>query len=297
MVQCQLYWRWERVADSNDYLAELCFVPVAIVSVLVTLPTPLADVELSPGDAADGCITRAHPEYDNSRNYPTCAQVFGNSGQFPQPPSSYVQGRPVQVVPQTDVSDISFDFFPSVSSSRGRKHGLLWAGATGLFAYVLNDRYAPLFKFKPHVEILHDNGVSYYGYGSQVHFSANEWAGYWKVFQNNSDGQTQDWVYSTGVTWQDGVFSASYDNISRGYESDTLFALSARKSWGAWTWQSAYTADWQIQGLNHVWDYQLNFGAIVVIDKWTISPTTELLWRNGNIGDDAKIRVDLRRDF
>ena len=84
----------------------------------------------------------------------------------------------------------------------------------------------------------------------------------------------------------------------QGLEADTAFSLSARKAWGVWTLESSYTGDWEERELNNTWRNRLSLGASVVYDKWTVSPKAEFSWQSEeNIDDNARLRLDLRRDL
>ena len=94
------------------------------------------------------------------------------------------------------------------------------------------------------------------------------------------------------------MFAASLRNTTQGLESDTEFALSARKVFGVWTVKSAYTADLEVQNLNQVWNNRLSLGASVVYDNWQVSPSAALSWEhNESIRNNANFRLDLRREL
>ena len=94
------------------------------------------------------------------------------------------------------------------------------------------------------------------------------------------------------------MFAASVRNTTQGVESDTEFALSARKVFGVWTVQSAYTADLEVRNLNQAWKNKLSVGASVVYDKWQVQPSAAASWKHDeSIGNNTNFRLDLRREL
>ena len=124
------------------------------------------------------------------------------------------------------------------------------------------------------------------------------WSGYWQAAQTQSRSDSGDWIYGTGTAWTGDVFAASLKKTTQGLESDTELSLSARRVFGVWTVQSAYSADLEVRSLNHAWKNKLSVGASVVYDKWQVSPSAALSWQHGeSIGNNANFRLDLRREL
>ena len=154
------------------------------------------------------------------------------------------------------------DFIGSSGTSAGEVVSLI--GGLGFVTWLVLGGDPLALNFTPHAVISHNNGVNYYAYGSKVDYVEDNWTGYWQAAQTHSGNRAGDWIYGTGTSWSNDVFSASMTNTTRGTNSDTAFSLSARTAWNTWTLESAYIADWKVRTLDDTWQNRLSFGGAVM---------------------------------
>ena len=310
-------WMREFARDNNNIIvAELCLIQYEIILSTVSANTlgEASPLVLDVGGSADSCIIRQHTGYQNTE-LSNCAAVFGTGGEFPSVSirgesegrlrvALNSSGGPSNVSPPTEptteptpmVSSVS----PTTDSEFDTKQFLYLGSAVGaiVLLWQYNSPEGLVWNWTPSAEFQHHNGESFYTYGSKFDYESGNWSGYWQAAQTQSGGNSGDWIYGTGTAWTGDVFAASLRNTTQGLESDTEFALSARKEFGVWTVESSYTADLEVQNLNEVWKNKLSIGASIVYDKWQVSPSAALSWEhNESIGNNAGFRLDLRREL
>ena len=305
-------WMSEFDRDSDNNIAELCLIQYEIILSTVSANTlgEASPLIVDVGGSADSCIIRQHMDYQNPM-LSNCVAVFGTRGKFPNK-SVLGEGRLLVTRNSDGPSDVMPPPTPptpqaslgSLTTTNGKfdaeKFGYLTSAAVGvivlLWQYTGPEELA--WNWTPRAEFRHHNGASFYTYGSKFDYESGDWSGYWQAAQTQSGGGTGDWIYGTGTAWTGDVFAASLRNTTQGLESDTEFALSARKEFGVWTVESAYTADLEVQNLNEVWKNKLSVGASIVYDKWRVSPSAAFSWQHDeSIRNNTNFRLDLRREL
>ena len=308
--RCELHgWSTLYNIDSQLRVAELCEIPVTITggsttpgALSETAPAPL---RLTPGDEYDACLMRAHPLHENATSFQSCATIFGSPSTGVQFPIA-AQYRENERVRVTILPNGQIQVLPSIFSvdvevaSDENVNKLIFGGvaAVALYAFLFSGGDVESLNWQPKAEMRHNNGRSYYAYGSRLGFASNDWSGYWEALQTRIGGNTGDWVYGAGAKWTGDVFAASLSNTTRGLNSDTAFSLSAQKQGRVWTLESSYVSDFRIDDLNTTWQNRLGVGAGTVYDKWTVTPRVELSWQDAKLtNDDLHFRMDVLREF
>ena len=300
-------WSSREVLDTANNIAELCSISFIIIASPPEAGTRTSESEtetplrLEPGDESDDCIIRNNPDYEG--DFARCDDVFGAEGEFPLA-SAYSSDAPLHVIIGANSIVSQPQPQPSSGGGGGGGGGSVGAiigviGGVGLLTWLFLDGDPLALNFTPHAEMRHNNGVNYYAYGSKVDYSKDNWTGYWQAAQIRSGDRVGDWIYGTGTSWTNHIFSASMMNTTGGTNSDTAFSLSARKVLNTWTLESSYIADWSVSELTDTtWRNRLSLGGSVVYEQWTITPKAELSWQSeDNIGDNARLRFDLSRDL
>ena len=291
-------WIVRNIVDSQNRVAEVCYVPVIIAGGATTSPL------LTVGETFSACSISAHSGHERLNIYPECSELFGSTsvgGVFPLA-ARYNANEHLRVV--LSAGGRSEIESPVVNSGTGSdvdedKLNLNILGAVAavvMYTWALSGGEADSLTWKPQAEVGHNESGSYYAYGSRLGFVSDNWDGYWEALQTG--GRTDNWTYGAGTRWTGGMFSASLDNITHGMNSDTSFSLSARKQWGVWTLESSYNTGFQIEEANSTWENQVSFGANIVYDKWTITPQTEFSWRDIETGEDSLFfRLNVLREL
>ena len=300
-------WMSEFVRDSANNIAELCLIQYQIIASTVSANTlgETSPLRLKVGESADACITRQHMDYENPA-LSNCVDVFGPGGEFPQA-SVLGEGRLRVVRNPGGVSNVSPALPPSSGTPTPQngefdteQFGYFSIAAVGVIILMWQSGGPEelTWNWTPSAAVQHHNGESFYTYGSKFDYESGNWSGYWQAAQTQSGAGSGDWIYGTGTAWTGDVFAASMRNTTQGVESDTEFALSARRVFGVWTVESAYSADLEVQNLNQAWKNKLSVGARVVYDKWQVSPSAALSWQHDeSIGNNTNFRLDLRREL
>ena len=302
---------WSVVYDFDSGIAELCEirVRVRVVDNSSTSASALSETAVdsplqSQTQSMDAsCLMRADDGY--AGDFPSCLELFGDpptraaldlSGGFPDaledssfqrlPGGGLAIDNPPPDVDSADSSDMSTIIFGGVA-------------AVVLYSWLLSDGGVESLSLQPQAEVRHNDSGSYYAYGSRLGFAANNWSGYWETLQTRSGGRTGDWIYGAGTEWTGDVFSASLENTTQGYDSDTAFSVSAKKQWGNWTLESSYVSDLRIRDvLNTTWRNRLGVGANAVYNQWTLTPRVEFSWQDSELNDDeVRFRMNVLREF
>ena len=167
-----------------------------------------------------------------------------------------------------------------------------------LYTFAYSGGGVDSLSWQPQADVYYSNGSGYYAYGSRLSFASGEWSGYWEALQTKSDGTSSDLVYGAGSRWTGEIFSASFENRTRGLDSDTFVSLSTHKRWGVWTLESSYVSDFRVVDLDAIWSNSVGFSARGVYDKWSVTPRVNFVWEpESSIGNDAFLRLDVRREF
>ena len=154
------------------------------------------------------------------------------------------------------------------------------------------------FSFSPETSFSYQNGWTDYSYGSRLEFHENNLSAYWGATQRNNNGETDSWEYSTGIKYAKDFWSAGFDSINYGETAEWDVNFSAQWRRGIWRWQSGINADYRLDESGEDAAAYWRTAAAVLYDKWEISPSVGLYWRDGeDFGEDARIRINLRREF
>ena len=305
--------------DSQMRVAELCEIRVAVdpstsasalSETVVGLP-----LQLTPGSEHDACLMRAVEGYAGS--FLSCSTLFGEPstrdasnlrGVFPDA-SQHAETPRVQIeILPNGQPQVRLPLPPEDTGASGDDGGsssdtstILFGGvaAVVLYSWLLSDGGVESLSLQPQAEVRHNDNGSYYAYGSRLGFAANNWSGYWETLQTRSGGRTGNWISGAGTEWTGDVFSASLENTTQGYDSDTAFSVSAKKQWGNWTLESSYVSDLRIRDvLNTTWRNRLGVGANAVYNKWTLTPRVEFSWQDSELPDDeVRFRMNVLREF
>ena len=298
--------------DSQMRIAEFCEVPVVILSNASTSASALSEsvvalpAQLTPNTRHDVCLMRSDAGYTSDFDIQPqpCPMLLGENG-FPNALEygeaerlrvDILAGGQVNVLPR--IVESSGDGGGGGSSSD--TSAILFGGvaAVVLYSWLLSDGGVESLSLQPQGEVRHNDSGSYYAYGSRLAFAANNWSGYWETLQTHSGGKTGDWIYGAGTEWTGDVFSASLENTTEGFDSDTSLSLSATKQWGNWTLESSYVSDLRIRDvLNTTWQNRLGVGANAVYNKWTVTPKVEFSWQDAELDDEVRFRMNVLREF
>ena len=279
----------------------------------------------------DACILVQHSgfsEDDNipgGGNIPECQdpELFGETG-LPVRPAGFTAtgadidrliivaaennnepGAPRRIFAEIN-SEIQPDLirrFSSGGGGSGRDYGEIAMGVgaaafVGLIVYGSWTGNPNAFSFSPETSFSHQNGWTNYSYGSRLEFRENHLSAYWGATQRNNNGETDSWEYRTGVKYTKDFWSAGFDSINYGETAAWDVSFAAQWRSGTWRWQSGINADYRLDESGEDAAAYWNTNLLLLHNRWAISPSVGLYWRDGDsFGEDARIRINLRREF
>ena len=154
------------------------------------------------------------------------------------------------------------------------------------------------FSFSPETSFSHQNGWTNYSYGSRLEFREDNLSAYWSAVQKHSAGETDSWEYGTGIKYTKDFWSAGFDSVNYGETAAWDISFAAQWQSGIWRWQSGINADYRLDESGEDAAVYWNTNLLLLYNRWAISPSVGLYWREDeSFGEDARIRINLRREF
>ena len=320
-------WTITVLADSENRIRQNCIIPVEIeaanfipaASGGIAAAAALKPQQTNVGDMPDGCVLTQHEGFTAAgNNAPLCnaANLFGDFG-LPERPAVFPAGARITVaagghvyfnsavpltrIAATDTVGSGANGGANIASGGGGvgPGGIMIFALIGAVLLSGGDGLNPdAFAFTPHTSFSHNGGANY-SYGSRLDYRQNEVSAYWGASQTGTDGGADSWRYTSGLKYAKDFWSAAFDgvNYEKATEIDMRFSAEFRS--GIWHWQSGINADYDLDELGAgdgaaYW----NTEAAVFYNRWEISPSVGLYWRDGeDFGEDARFRINLRREF
>ena len=321
--------------ETTGGFAELCNIRVGFVLIGADGSNLAANVRndspISPDETPDSCVMRESPDYLNTAGHRDCEFIFGEAAAFPRLSQSstfftspnarlsvYIQTAAAEtptIPPVRTVIDPTIDttqggsaevqqLFGGVLGTDNRDEGAVLAVALGTFAFVggltwaLTEGDWTLLNVSPHFAVDHFDGIGHYTYGSRVDFSDEYWHTYWSVSQTHYNGEAGNWIYGAGASWSDGIWRASFSNLTFGLETELSFSAQVRQSLGTWNVNTGVGTDWRLSELNNDWSSRLSLGGSTTVRSWQLIPSAGFSWdEDSSLGDEGYIRLDISREL
>ena len=312
--------------DSGNRVRQLCDIPI-LVSVITSSPGALrqaaavAPLQTAAGEH-DGCILREHDGFSGG-SFPECHDegLFGLLPGLPIQTPAFAAARtlaspasPPRLVVAVDADGLAmlaptFEgqtvrlFTPSGGGgsdiSGGQAIGIGMAAFVGMVAYGIWDGNLAAFSLSPQTYFSYNGGAAAYSYGSRLDFRQDKLTAYWAASQSRSGGKTNLWRYSTGLKYGGDFWHLGFDNINYGSVAEIDIFLATKWKAGIWRLESGLNANIRLDALEEdkAAVYWTMAGALNY-HRWEIRPSLNLYWREGeSFGEDARIRINLRREF
>ena len=122
-------------------------------------------------------------------------------------------------------------------------------------------RWTPSYSFHGH-----NADVSYW-VGNRWQAATDNWHFYWQT----SYGNRQQFVYGSGISYNNGIFSAVLDSEALKDESGLDLSLSANQTWGVWQLDGGYNFGLQMSATDTDTQNRLNIAARYSLDRWILS--------------------------
>ena len=311
---CEREWKvLTAVQVQEKSVRETCEIPVRVESNFAPSALsgvrPLRAVGAEDGETYAACILSEHAGFSGGRTIPRCddENLFAARG-LPEMPENFNAGNGDRITVAS--SGVFFNgeklaqFAPPSNGGGGGadKGGIAIAtGAAvfiGLLAYGAWDGNPNAFSFSPQTSFSHNNGRTSYSYGSRLDFEQDKLSAYWSATRAHGVLE-ENWLYATGIEYGKDVWSANFDSVHTGDETEINFGISAEWKAGAWNWRSGINADYRTNGIEN--DFSAFWRNSLTVEfggGWRLMPSADFRWQSGGkILDGGDFRIDLRREF
>ncbi|MBE8159137.1 MAG: hypothetical protein HAW59_07150, partial [Betaproteobacteria bacterium] len=227
---------------NGDFVRETCEIPVVISTRILRQAAALRPLQVVAGDMPNNCILRQHGNYP-ADGTPQCVDenLFGTYG-LPRQPATFdaTQDRLTLFAATGNAErEIEWNNLPVARFSVGgvggdSKNGeiAMAAGAAafvGLLVWTYWDGNLAAFSLSPQTSFSHNGGAAAYSYGSRLDFRQDDLSAYWGASQSHAGGETDGWIYFTGMEYGKDFWNISYNSESQGVR--TRMDLAAGAEW------------------------------------------------------------------
>ncbi|MBE8159080.1 MAG: hypothetical protein HAW59_06845, partial [Betaproteobacteria bacterium] len=249
------------VVIDNSYVSERCRIPFRAVN---TPPVPVTPAPLQAQSAAlqplqvvnnqtgEFCVLRQHMQFTVSASPPSCAdpELFAEAGlprialtarmeiyASPTVRITVLRASAAERLAVAPNDRFSFNNQPLRPSPLGggggdsKKGEFAIAAGTAAFVGLLVWNYwdgnLAAFSLSPHTSFSHNGRAFHYSYGSRLDFRQDDLSAYWGASQSHAGGETDSWVYFTGIEYGKDFWNISYNSESQGVRTNMDLAAGA----------------------------------------------------------------------
>ena len=158
---------------------------------------------------------------------------------------------------------------PPVDNGKNRDIVALAHGALGVvvISYLFYSNILLDLTWSPAYSFSNNNGNTFYSVGSRWQATSDNWGFYWQTTGDNN----QDFVYSSGVRYNNGIFAAAYDGKTDQTETDMQANVSAYKNVGDYNFAAAYYLDAVVDKKKSEIDNRFDLSAAINWQPWRLS--------------------------
>ena len=158
---------------------------------------------------------------------------------------------------------------PPVDNGKNRDIVALAHGALGVvvISYLFYSNILLDLTWSPAYSFSNNNGNTFYSVGSRWQATSDNWGFYWQTTGDNN----QDFVYSSGVRYNNGIFAAAYDGKTDQTETDMQANVSAYKNVGDYDFAAAYYLDAVVDKKKSEIDNRFDLSAAINWQPWRLS--------------------------
>ena len=158
---------------------------------------------------------------------------------------------------------------PPVDNGKNRDIVALAHGALGVvvISYLFYSNILLDLTWSPAYSFSNNNGNTFYSVGSRWQATSDNWGFYWQTTGDNN----QDFAYSSGVRYNNGIFAAAYDGKTDQTETDMQANVSAYKNVGDYDFAAAYYLDAVVDKKKSEIDNRFDLSAAINWQPWRLS--------------------------